>query len=490
MSQSKKKKKKKKKYKSRLEKNIYPLAITIIACIIAVSGFIIDTFLGDGIIQKNLVSMTSTSSKANAPSTFQSNTITFENGVQYEVAVFGNAFALITKDGIQYYNEVGSKKWNDTYNMTSPKVIQEGKYIAISDSAGNRIRVYNENGFQYEMQGKGAILQYALNSNGYLSVIAQNASYLCVYVYSDKGVLIKERVEENDGIYPLSSDISSDNKTFAISYIDTNDIVPVGKILFFYVNQSDSQEFTDSIFSAALEKEDEIISKISYMKNDILCAVSDKSISGISVEGIEQWSMDFGNNVEQCSMDYLDYIVIALGKEKAGSKAEDIYEDNTVIWINEKGKIISSYVHYEKITYLKSNSSGIVIGNNNNFNGILHTGTTSWEYKGTSDIYDCIPMTTIRNVMLLTKQEAIIFEMNRVGQSIIEPIIRIDSEEETEKTEKYNYVYDDFDSTELEFIIDGFDIESFYTEEIVVEDNLEEDFEESNSDESLEIEEE
>lgn len=55
---------------------------------------------------------------------------------------------------------------------------------------------------------KALLCSSALNETGYLSLITKNDSSYRICVYNRKGKLLKERVEESKGIYPLSSDVS------------------------------------------------------------------------------------------------------------------------------------------------------------------------------------------------------------------------------------------------------------------------------------------
>lgn len=409
---------------------------TVIVCLsMFVIGVYIDTIYGEGVARQSILNFVSGNAIKNPESSMvQRDAISFENGMEYEAATFGNAFALSTKDGIKYYNQVGDQRWSDTYNMISPKMVSEGNWIAIADLSGNNLRVYNANGLQFEIQAKGNVLQFALNENGFLSLITGQDGRFGVYVYNNKGVLIKERVEENDGLYPVASDISGDNRSFAVSYIDTSNVVPISRILFFYINQQDSQEYTDSIFSASVEKSDELIIKINYMKDDILAAVSDKSVYAIDSDGVESWAFHLANIVSQCDMSNKDYIVLAFGNERASAIVLDdavAFSKNSVVWLDTTGRVRGQYESTEPIEHITSSASGIVIGNNNNFIGINHSGKASWDYRSTTDIYDCIPMTTLRDVMIIKKQEAVILEMDRIGQGIIEPIVRIDNENST-----------------------------------------------------------
>lgn len=460
------------------KKNIQLATVGVIATVLFIMGIYIDTVHGEGMAKSMIINLFTGESNAKEASMVQSDSISFENGMEYEAVTFGSSFALATKDGVKYYNEVGDQRWSDTYNMVSPKMIYEGNWIVIGDLSGNTLRVYNNTGFKFEIQGKGTILQFALNENGFVSLITQENNRFGVYIYSNQGVLIKERVEENIGVYPLSSDISSDNRSFAVSYIDTTDLVPVARILFFYINQQDSQEYTDSIFSASVQKDDEIIPKINYLKGDVLGVVSDKGVYGINTDGLEQWSFPLGNAVDQCDMSNKDYIVLALGSERASAMINPdatSYDKNTVIWIDTSGRVKGEYTNSEAVGYINSHTSGIVIGNNNNFVGITHNGKISWEYKSTTDIYDFMPMLTIREVMLLTKQEAVILQMDRVGQGIIEPIIRIENtgtiiEEDDGYGEVEKDVSVDFEKPVIEE--ENEDVEEIEEDEILVDEEV------------------
>ena len=92
--------------------------------------------------------------------------------------------------------------------MTSPTLVQEGDFVAVGDMGGKTVRVYNKEGMVYDLQAEGSPVQFALNETGYLSLITKNDSSYRICVYNRKGKLLKERVEESKGIYPLSSDVS------------------------------------------------------------------------------------------------------------------------------------------------------------------------------------------------------------------------------------------------------------------------------------------
>ena len=167
----------------------------------------------------------------------------------------------------------------------------------------------------------------------YVAVI-DNGTYR-IKIFNNQGKAVTERIEPEKNIFPISIDISDDNTTFAISYIDTTDIEAVSKVVFFYVNGSDG-EYIDNMFGA-VEKQDEYIAYISFMDNDKLVAVTDTSVFAMNITGKEIWSYDLPNKLDRVSLSCKDYVALACGESFNG---KDGYSNGTVVFLNMNGNEI------------------------------------------------------------------------------------------------------------------------------------------------------
>ena len=87
--------------------------------------------------------------------------------------------------------------------------------------------------------------------------------------------------------------------------MDTTDVYPIGRVLFFYVNPEDSENYTDCLYASAADKADEIIGTISYRSNGVLAAVSDKGVYGFR-DSEEVWSYHLTNVVDYVSFQQKD----------------------------------------------------------------------------------------------------------------------------------------------------------------------------------------
>ena len=402
-----------KKQKRNLNLGISNKSLTILICILAVvclfaGGIYIDTFYGKGMFQSFVSQMKQTEPTETKEET-PAESMAVDISSKATMAVFGKEFMLCTKDGVKYFTSMGDQKWSDTFNMSSPALVQEGDYLAVGDMGGKTVRVYNKEGILYDLQAEGSPVQFALNESGYLSLITKNENSYRIRIYNAKGSLLKERVEESSGIYPLSSDVSDDSRVFAVSYMDTTDISPIGRVLLFYINAEDSEEFTDSMF-AAVEKTNEIIPVISYRKNGALAVISDVAVYGIGSDGSELWSYPLENTIDQAAMGNKEYIVLALGDSVAD---KDGREKGSVCWLDGSGKEKASFETGESVTYLLAAEKGVVIGNDRSYTGVTHSGSESWNYTETADMSDLIPMEKLNRVMTVGKETVSIFDMTK-----------------------------------------------------------------------------
>ena len=412
----------------RKNKGIVTLLILLIILGGATGLIYMDTFYGEGRLQGyySKVFQKDTEGAEQENAVVSQGKMAIDESSRSTFATFGESFLLCTKDGVKYFNEMGDRKWNDTFNMTSPQMVYEGKYAAVGDMSGKTVRVYGENGLLYTVQTEGQLMQFALNTNGYLSIISKESNAYCIQIYNAGGTLLKGRVEESDGVFPLSSDVSDDNKSFVVTYMDTSDIEPIGRVLFFYINPEDSENYTDSMF-AAVEKSDEVIPVVGFMQGGVLAAISDKAVYGISPSGQEVWSYPLDNMVQHVSLANKNYVVLALGDVIANKEGRT---EGLLCWIDSDGKEVASYEGGGAIGYLKASKQGVIIGVDRTYSGLRHSGRLAWSYRATSDVRDILSMESLERVMLITKNEAIITEMK--GNQTARPIVSDETKKEHE----------------------------------------------------------
>lgn len=384
------------------------IGIGILLVLAVLAGLIFaDTYYGGGRIRQFFVQTSSTDTGNNLGNGVLE-TMELDVGSQSSFAVFGKAFLHCTKDGVKYYDSTGSQKWSDTFTMTSPKLIQEGSYMAVGDMNGKNLRVYGQEGMLYQVQLEGGLTQFALNENGYLSLIEKQTNGSQILIYNNTGTLLKGRVEESSGIYPVSTDISDDNKSFAVSYVDASDVKIAGKVLFFYINSTDSENVTDSMFASVI-KEGEVMGTVSY-GSGVLRAVSDRQLYGFGADGTEKWAYTFSNVIDYISFQNKGEVALVLGDALADQESRP---SHTICWVDGNGKETASYESDKEITFFSVWEDGVIAGSQNDYAGLRHTGKVEWTYQAVQDVTQLIPMEKFTKVLVVMQDRAMILDMTK-----------------------------------------------------------------------------
>lgn len=355
-----------------------------------------------------------------------------ENSMETEgtnyFCTFGNRFLMCTKDGVRFYNSMGDQKWNDTFTMASPRLIKEGDYCAVGDMSGKVIHVYSESGKLYSVQTEGTIMQFALNNNGYLIAIFSVEDGYKASVYNETGTRLYLRNEETSGVYPLSADISNDNKVYAISYLDTSDVKPVGRVLLFYIDPQKGKEFQDNMFAALEPKEEEagqFIPMISFLHNGILGVVTDESVLGIGADGQQVWNYPLNNRIDYVNMENGKYIIVALGDELTGKDGE---EKGSVLWIDGEGKKSSTFQAGGNVTYLRNAEESTIVGSGSRFFSVKPNGKVIWEHVVTGEVVDILMMGSDTKALYVTRNRAAVVDITNMN-TVTEPVNDSDGEE-------------------------------------------------------------
>jgi|GEM_PF-3630903 hypothetical protein len=334
--------------------------------------------------------------------------IKIESGSKTTFVGFGRSYLYCTKDGVKYFDGDQNEKWNSTYTMTSPSVVNDGSCTAVAEAQGRSVKVYSEEGELYSISADGTVVQISVNSSGGTGLILKTDSGYKVQVYDEKGNLIMERFDENKGVYPIAVDVSSDEKVLAVSYLDTTDIEMVSKILFFYTGNEDTKNTESGDFFASVEKVGEIVPAIKYMDNGIFTAVGDTNIFAMDSSGKELWNNKISNKIDEIAF-CGEYLVMALGDALPG---EDGAENGTVRILNTVGNQSYDYCVGKSIAYLKAYENGIVAGSNRDFTALSYNGKLLWNYTTTQDINDIIIMNSAERVLCVTNNSADIININ------------------------------------------------------------------------------
>ncbi len=125
-----------------------------------------------------------------------------------------------SKDGISAYDAKGNQLWNQTYEMQSPIVKQQGQYVIVCDYKGSIYYLMDQNGPISSVDTHMPILSLDVSKGGVVAVSVQDNETVFLKLFTKEGELIADtKTTMRQSGYPISFALSPDNIKFGVSYL-------------------------------------------------------------------------------------------------------------------------------------------------------------------------------------------------------------------------------------------------------------------------------
>lgn len=150
-------------------------------------------------------------------------------------------------DGVSMTKEDGTTLWSAAYTMNAPVAVSCGEAVAIYDSQGTNIRIYNAEGEIGNISTNIPIIKAKVASQGVAAAILESGEETWIQYYSPKGEQIASVKTTLDSTgYPLDLALSEDGLLMAVSYLQIADGTPKTELCF-YNFSSIGQNQTDNL---------------------------------------------------------------------------------------------------------------------------------------------------------------------------------------------------------------------------------------------------
>ncbi|MDR1558830.1 MAG: DUF5711 family protein [Clostridiales bacterium] len=304
-------------------------------------------------------------------------------------------FFFCTKDGVKFMSSKGGPHWEEIISLTSPVLYGKCDIIAVGESRGRTVYVFNTLGKIMERKFNEPMLSFSVNKSGYLTVILQTASGYRVETYSPGSEsAVWQYVMVKPNVYPVSADTSPDGKVTAVSLLDLTPDARhsmTSQILFMYTNESDALkvESADGIFAG--ETLTDQIARVYFMDTRLL-AVSDKTIAAYSLGGKDKiktdWQFPLQNEISRfCLYGEAGFCFIT------GEPLPDAAEPQNVGVLNfygMNGRRTGKFDSDGGAEYLSMNWGDAIVGTGRDYVAVNSRGSLLWRYKAAADLNQLI----------------------------------------------------------------------------------------------------
>lgn len=198
---------------------------------------------------------------------------------------FGTNVLKYTKDGASYSDNQGNTVWTQSYEMKAPIISVKDGYAAIADQRGNKICIFNKDGFLGTATTVLPISHVAVAGNGLVAVVIEEAtaSYITFFTRDGRsfGLFIKI-VMSGDG-YPMDISLSHDGTQLICSCVYLAGGEMKSRVVFYDFSEIGKEVPTrivggfDEIFGG-----DKVAARVCYLGEPYSCAFTGSGLAFFS----------------------------------------------------------------------------------------------------------------------------------------------------------------------------------------------------------------
>lgn len=132
---------------------------------------------------------------------------------------FGGGYVRCSRDGIAMYSYDGVQQWNKTYEMNDPVTDVCGSYMAVANTGGNEIYLFDQNGYISTVNTALPIVQLSVSSRGMVAATLEDSKAAYINMYDPEGEKIYniKSTVSGDGV-PVSMEVSPDGHLLMVAF--------------------------------------------------------------------------------------------------------------------------------------------------------------------------------------------------------------------------------------------------------------------------------
>lgn len=138
---------------------------------------------------------------------------------QYQM--FGDYLLEYSNDGISCIGRDRQIIWNQSFEMTSPKVQVCGKFLVVYDAVGTKLFILTESGLQKSLEMTSPIQTVCIANQGTVAVLMKENQESLVKLFDKKGnELANGKFYGDKGGFPIDIALSHDGTKLAVDMVD------------------------------------------------------------------------------------------------------------------------------------------------------------------------------------------------------------------------------------------------------------------------------
>ena len=203
-------------------------------------------------------------------------------------ATFGGSVLKYSNDGAVLTDGQNKQIWNQSYEMTTPRIAMCDDYLAIYDRGGIDLYIMSKSQTVRHIEMSSPIQAVSIANQGTVAVMTKGEKVTQVHLYdkSANELASGEFYEEKSGI-PIDIALSYDGKKLAVDMVDVRDGNLKSTISFYNFGSVGQNEINNNVGNFAYS--DMFIPEIEFVSDERMIALGDNEV--IVFEGSEKLSV-------------------------------------------------------------------------------------------------------------------------------------------------------------------------------------------------------
>lgn len=182
-----------------------------------------------------------------------------------------------SNDGIVYMDDAGELIWNQSFEMSAPKLSICENYLAVYDRGGMEIYIMNESGVKNRIETNRPIQKVCVANQGTVAVLMKEGTTSYLKLYDQNGAeLANGEFYGNKGGFPIDIAFSYDAQKLAVDMVDVSDGSIKSTINFYNFGSVGQNEINNNVGTYSFS--DMLIPEIRYVSSDRMVAFGDSEI--------------------------------------------------------------------------------------------------------------------------------------------------------------------------------------------------------------------
>ncbi|MBR6221958.1 MAG: hypothetical protein IKQ71_00825 [Lachnospiraceae bacterium] len=311
-----------------------------------------------------------------------------DDAMNVEYMPYSDNCIKYSRDGVSYINKTNQTVWMESYALKMPKATVKGDYIVVADYNGDRAYLFGKEGKLKDITTQYNIIDADVALQGVFAVVLESDVGNQIIIYDKNGEKVAEisTTVESSG-FPVDIALSDDGKKLFVSFAYFDGMTLKNQIGTYNFGEVGQNENADRFMGGFELDNDTLVSKVSFIDNDNVCAFGDNKLIFYEMreKPVETARVEY---TEEINSIFHNQKYVGCVSAKSQSDAMHAYEIRAY---NNKGRLTCQIDLDIAFNHISSTENYIIVTGDSECRIYDYSGRTVFAYSFPKRLVNLIP---------------------------------------------------------------------------------------------------